>query len=239
MAYTEDQIGKLIGQTWARYLWRDFNEPYMLQIMQYIRERRQVVDVYPESKNVFKAFQLCPLDKNLKVVIIGQDPYHTPGMANGLAFSVDSKTYCDYPPSLKNILNEMENDLGFPAGLRSGDLSDLAEQGVLLLNSCLTVEKGNAGSHSNIGWQNFTIKALSLLRKKNDLVIIRWGKHAENVSDAAGFTPLDQLFITSSHPSPFSAHRSFFGSKPFSRTNAYLEREGQKSINWTGMKDEN
>ncbi len=183
--------------------------------------------IYPKSKDIFKAFELTSFE-DVKVIIVGQDPYHGPNQANGLAFSVNSDT--DFPPSLLNIYKEYSSDLSLSLP-NDGDLSSWAKQGVLLLNSILTVESGHPGSHKNLGWEKFTnaiIRALS--DKKKYLVFILWGAYAQ--SKKVFIDSSNHHIISSPHPSPLSAHRGFFGSKPFSRCNEYLRENKIDEINW-------
>ena len=183
--------------------------------------------IYPKSKDIFKAFELTSFE-DVKVIIVGQDPYHGPNQANGLAFSVNSDT--NFPPSLLNIYKEYSSDLSLSLP-NDGDLSSWAKQGVLLLNSILTVESGHPGSHKNLGWEKFTnaiIRALS--DKKKYLVFILWGAYAQ--SKKVFIDSSNHHIISSPHPSPLSAHRGFFGSKPFSRCNEYLRENKIDEINW-------
>ena len=183
--------------------------------------------IYPKSKDIFKAFELTSFE-DVKVIIVGQDPYHGPNQANGLAFSVNSDT--NFPPSLLNIYKEYSSDLCLSLP-NDGDLSSWAKQGVLLLNSILTVESGHPGSHKNLGWEKFTnaiIRALS--DKKKYLVFILWGAYAQ--SKKVFIDSSNHHIISSPHPSPLSAHRGFFGSKPFSRCNEYLRANKIDEINW-------
>lgn len=183
--------------------------------------------VFPPKESVLKSLQLTPIE-NIKVVILGQDPYHGEGEANGLAFSVNKGVRI--PPSLKNIYKELKDDLGIEIPTH-GDLSNWAKQGVLLLNSVLTVIKDRPGSHKNIGWQEYTDSLISEISKNRDhVVFILWGNYAQSK------TPLidtnKHLIISSPHPSPFSARKGFFGSKPFSKTNEWLKKKGIKEIDW-------
>ncbi len=183
--------------------------------------------IYPKSKDIFKAFELTSFE-DVKVIIVGQDPYHGPNQANGLAFSVNLDT--NFPPSLSNIFKEYSSDLSLSLP-NDGDLSSWAKQGVLLLNSILTVECGHPGSHKNLGWEKFTnaiIRALS--DKKKYLVFILWGAYAQ--SKKVFIDSSNHHIISSPHPSPLSAHRGFFGSKPFSRCNEYLRANKIDEINW-------
>ena len=183
--------------------------------------------IYPKSTDIFKAFELTSFE-DVKVIIVGQDPYHGPNQANGLAFSVNSDT--NFPPSLLNIYKEYSSDLSLSLP-NEGDLSSWAKQGVLLLNSILTVESGHPGSHKNLGWEKFTnaiIRALS--DKKKYLVFILWGAYAQ--SKKVFIDSSNHHIISSPHPSPLSAHKGFFGSKPFSRCNEYLRENKIDEINW-------
>ncbi len=190
-------------------------------------ESLQKKQIYPKSKDIFKAFELTSFE-DVKVIIVGQDPYHGPNQANGLAFSVNTDT--NFPPSLLNIFKEYSSDLSLSLP-NDGDLSTWAKQGVLLLNSILTVESGHPGSHKKLGWEKFTnaiIRALS--DKKKYLVFILWGAYAQ--SKKIFIDSSSHHIISSPHPSPLSAHRGFFGSKPFSRCNEYLKENKIEEINW-------
>ena len=194
----------------------------------FLEEAYQNTTVYPARENVYQAFDLTPLD-NVKVVILGQDPYHGPNQAHGLAFSVqpDAK----FPPSLRNIYKELESDIGCKR--TSPHLQDWAKEGVLLLNTVLTVEAHKAHSHKNIGWEIFTNEIIkSISRELEDVVFILWGKPAQEKIKLID-TERHHI-IKSVHPSPLSAHRGFFGSKPFSETNQFLKSEGKEPINWCG-----
>lgn len=190
------------------------------------RDMAQGKVVYPSGACRFRAFDM-PFEK-VKVVIIGQDPYHGPGQANGLAFSVSKAT--SIPPSLLNIYKELEDDIHFQRP-KHGDLIEWVNEGVLLLNTSLSVEKGHAGSHKTYGWENFTNSVVEILnRDHNNLVFILWGKHAQQKGSKIDKTK--HLVIESVHPSPLSADRGFFGSKPFSKCNEYLLSKGKDIINW-------
>jgi uracil-DNA glycosylase len=182
---------------------------------------------YPPTKDIFKAFELTPFDQ-IKVVIIGQDPYHGEHQANGLAFSVNKDV--KLPPSLRNIFKELKDDIGIDIP-KQGDLSNWAKQGVLLLNSILTVEPHKPASHRKIGWEEYTDEIIREINdKKENIVFILWGNYAQ---EKCTYIDRDKhLIIKSPHPSPFSARKGFFGSKPFSRCNRYLEKKGIKKINW-------
>lgn len=216
-----------IHPSWKAVLKGEFEKDYFKTLTRFVREEYEGGRVYPAPKDIFRAFDLCPLEK-MKVVILGQDPYHGPGQANGLCFAVGEEV--TLPPSLRNIYKELHSDLGIepPA---SGDLTPWAKQGVLLLNATLTVRARQAGSHQNKGWEEFTdaaIKALS--EQKERLVFILWGRYAQNKGSVIDESK--HLVLRSAHPSPFSADRGFFGSKPFSQTNAYLEWHGKEPIQW-------
>jgi uracil-DNA glycosylase len=214
---------------WKAALSREFEKPYFAQLRDFVRDEYAQGVVYPPPQYIFRALDLTPFE-SVKVVILGQDPYHGPGQANGLCFSVDQgKTL---PPSLKNIWKELEDDLGVFVPARKGDLSSWAAQGVLLLNATLTVRARTAGSHQGKGWEEFTdaaIRALSEQREK--IVFILWGRYAR--AKGAHIDRTKHAVIESAHPSPFSAHDGFFGSKPFSRTNSYLTAWGKEPISWT------
>ncbi len=212
---------------WHEALKEEFEEPYFLELVKFVKNEYNNNTVFPPGGQIFKAFDLCPIDQ-VKVVIIGQDPYHGPGQANGLCFSVSEETRM--PPSLVNIFKEIKADLNqeFPS---NGSLERWAKQGVLLLNATLTVRSRQAGSHQNKGWEQFTdavIRKLSTLR--TGLVYILWGAYAQQ---KGAVIPTDRnLVLKSPHPSPFSANRGFFGSKPFSKTNEYLITNDKNPIEW-------
>jgi uracil-DNA glycosylase len=192
-----------------------------------VKEEYQKATVYPHPKNIFRAFDLCPLDR-VKVVILGQDPYHGEGQANGLCFAVNAGVQA--PPSLQNIFKELESDLGHPVS-HDTDLSRWAEQGVLLLNATLTVRAAQAGSHQGKGWERFTDAVIKRLNDEREhLVFILWGNYAK--AKGARIDRSKHLVIESAHPSPLSAHAGFFGSKPFSKANAYLEAHGERPVGW-------
>ncbi len=183
--------------------------------------------IYPPKELIFRALELTPFE-NIKVVILGQDPYHGEGEANGLAFSVNKGV--KLPPSLRNIYEELKSDMGIKIP-NHGDLTSWAKQGVLLLNSVLTVEKDKPASHRNIGWEEYTDSIIrEISDKKENIVFILWGKYAQ--SKKAFIDERKHLVISSPHPSPFSANKGFFGSKPFSKTNTYLKSKGKKEIDW-------
>lgn len=217
-----------IEQSWKEKLAEEFEKPYFKELTSFVKEEYKSGPVYPHPKNIFRAFELTPFD-DVKVVILGQDPYHGPKQAIGLSFAVEEGI--TVPPSLRNIYKELENDLGKPASGGSGDLSRWATQGVLLLNATLTVRARTAASHQGKGWEQFTDAAIQKLSEEREhLVFILWGNYARSKG-----TLIDRskhLVIESTHPSPFSASNGFFGSRPFSKTNEYLKEHGEKQIRW-------
>ncbi len=217
-----------IEPSWGEKLKSEFEREYFADLTAFVKKEYKEDVVYPAQKNIFRAFDLCPFNK-VKVVILGQDPYHGAKQANGLAFAVeDSQTV---PPSLQNIFKEIASDLGKPLVHTSGDLTRWAEQGVLLLNATLTVRAHNAGSHQGKGWEEFTdavIRALS--EERANLVFMLWGNYAK--AKGAHIDRSKHLVLESPHPSPFSANSGFFGSKHFSKANAYLTSHSQTSIDW-------
>ena len=216
-----------LEKSWKELLKDEFNKPYFADLTKFVKEEYQNGTVYPPPKFIFNALDSLPVDK-VKVVILGQDPYHGPGQAHGLSFSVPDGVIP--PPSLVNIYKEIESDLGKKVP-HSGNLERWAKQGVLLLNATLTVRAHQAGSHQNKGWELFTDAIIHrLAEKKEHLVFILWGNYAQR--KCAFIDPTSHLVIKSAHPSPLSAHNGFFGSKPFSKTNQYLEVHGQTSIDW-------
>jgi uracil-DNA glycosylase len=219
-----------LEKSWLNVLKEEFEQEYMLQLKQFLLEQKKAGEViYPKSDDIFNAFKLTPFD-NVKVVILGQDPYHRPNQAHGLSFSVQKGN--KHPPSLKNIFKELTEDIvGFETP-KDGDLTQWAQQGVLLINATLTVNAWLAGSHQQQGWEIFTDKVIATLsEKREDLIFILWGKFAqakEELIDSA-----KHHIIKSHHPSPFSAYGGFFGSKPFSKTNEILKSLGKEEINWS------
>jgi len=205
----------------------EFGKPYFQKLSAFVREEYQKYKIYPPGGKIFNAFDSCPFDQ-VKVVILGQDPYHGPNQANGLAFSVSNGV--PIPPSLKNIYKELKADLGVePPG--HGNLERWAHQGVLLLNATLTVRRGAAGSHQGKGWELFTDAVLRILSERQQgLVFILWGAYAKR--KGALIDRSKHYVIESAHPSPLSATSGFFGSRPFSKANAYLESKGKKPIDW-------
>lgn len=216
-----------IEASWKEVLKEEFGQEYFKDLREFVKNEYQHAIVYPPPKNIFRAFELCPFDK-VEVIILGQDPYHGPKQANGLCFAVGEGV--SLPPSLQNIFKELESDLGEKLKHRSGDLERWAKQGALLLNATLTVRARTAGSHQGKGWEEFTDAVIrKLSEERENLVFILWGNYAK-----AKGTHIDRekhLVIESAHPSPFSADR-FFGSKPFSKTNAYLIAHNKKPIDW-------
>ena len=218
-----------IEEGWKRALAEEFNKPYFLHLTEMVRQEyaNPAVRVYPPAKEIFAAFDNSPFD-NTKVVIIGQDPYHGPGQANGLCFSV--RRGVQMPPSLVNIFKEIEQDLGKPMP-PDGDLSRWARQGVLLLNSSLTVREHQPKSHSGRGWEIFTDAVVErLASEKENRVFLLWGSDA--IRKGAKIDRKRHLVLTSPHPSPLSAYRGFFGNRHFSQANAYLEAHGKMPIDW-------
>lgn len=214
--------------SWLRWLAPEFEQPYMRELREFLRaEKRAGKVIYPAAEHWFAAYDTTPFAA-VKVVILGQDPYHGPGQAHGLCFSVPPGVAI--PPSLVNIYRELESDLGIPPA-RHGCLTHWAEQGVLLLNTTLTVERGRAASHHGSGWERFTDRTIAALdAHREGIVFILWGSHAQK--KGAFIDTRKHLVIKSPHPSPLSAHRGFFGSRPFSRANAWLVAHGQSPIDW-------
>ena len=214
--------------TWNEILTEEMKKDYYQELLAFVQKRREEVSVFPEEKNVFRALELTPFE-SVKVVILGQDPYHGFGQAHGLSFSVQKGI--PLPPSLRNIYKELQEDLGGELPTE-GDLSHWAKQGVLLLNTVLTVEEGNANSHKGMGWERLTNRLIESLNELNHPVIfILWGKPAQD-KEKLIMNP-SHVILKSPHPSPLSAYRGFFGSKPFSRINDILIQQGQIPIRWT------
>lgn len=215
--------------SWKEVLADEFQKPYFKELTEFVTKEYLSKTVYPHPTNLFAAFTLTPFTK-VRVVILGQDPYHGQGQAHGLSFSVVDGVR--NPPSLQNIFKEVESDTGKKPITSSGDLTRWATQGVLLLNATLTVEKGKAGSHQNKGWEVFTDAVIKTLSDKREhLVFILWGNYAK--AKGKDIDRNKHLVIESAHPSPFSAHSGFFGSKPFTQTNEYLKSVGEDPIDWT------
>lgn len=220
-------VNPKIEDSWRKVLNDQFSASYFVQLKEFLIGEKLKYTVYPRGADIFAAFDLTPFEK-VKVVILGQDPYHGPGQAHGLCFSVPDGV--DLPPSLQNIFKELNNDLGIPVS-RKGNLKRWAEQGVLLLNATLSVRANQAGSHQNKGWEQFTDAAISHLSKQRQhLVFLLWGNYA--IAKEAMIDKSKHLILKSPHPSPLSASRGFFGNKHFSRTNEYLNLKGLGEIDW-------
>ena len=216
-----------IEESWKRCLAEEFNKPYFLDLTSFIRQEYTTRQIFPPGKFIFQAFERSPFDRT-KVVILGQDPYHGPGQAHGLCFSVPEGI--DQPPSLQNIFKEITQDLGIQAPA-NGNLTRWADQGVLLLNATLTVQANRAGSHQNKGWEQFTDKVISALaEEKEHLVFLLWGSFAQKKGEFIDRSK--HLVLNSPHPSPLSSYRGFFGNRHFSKTNQYLEMHGIEPIQW-------
>lgn len=216
-----------IADSWKGKLHNEFVKPYFEQLTQFVRTEYQTQTVFPPGKEIFKAFDACTFD-HVKVVIIGQDPYHGPGQANGLCFSV--RDGIRQPPSLQNIFKEIHRDLGKAIPV-SGDLERWALQGVLLLNATLTVRASSPGSHQNKGWEVFTDAAIKIIsEEKSNVVFLLWGAYAQKKGEVIDRSK--HLVLMSAHPSPFSADRGFFGGKHFSKANEYLKSKGLSEIDW-------
>lgn len=216
-----------IAEDWKSILSEEFSKPYFEELVSFVKREYATGEIYPAGRNIFRAFDKCSFDK-LKVVIIGQDPYHGEGQANGLCFSVNEGV--PFPPSLKNIFKEISDDIGTPIPT-SGELDRWAEQGVLLLNAVLTVRAHNAASHAGHGWERFTdavVKAIA--ERKEGIVYMLWGSYAQRKGAIAD--PRKNLLLHAVHPSPLSAYRGFFGCKHFSLANNYLISIGKEPIEW-------
>ncbi len=216
-----------IEESWHKALAEQWEMPYFKTLTDFVRAQYATTTVYPPASKIFAAFDACPFDK-VKVVILGQDPYHGPGQANGLCFSVNPGV--PYPPSLINIFKEVSSDTG-AAAPSDGDLSRWARQGVFMLNSVLTVEQGRAASHASRGWETLTDAAIAALSANREhLVFLLWGSYAINKGKLIDRSK--HMVLTSVHPSPLSAHRGFFGNRHFSRANEYLQAHGITPIQW-------
>lgn len=217
----------MITNDWVEKIQGEYKKPYYKKLYETVLQEYRTKEIFPASQDIFKAYDLCPYHK-LKVVILGQDPYHNTGQAQGLSFSV--KKGMALPPSLQNIFKELSDDLACPIP-RNGDLSPWEEQGVLLLNTVLTVRAHQAFSHRGIGWEEFTDATIEAIEEKEEPVVyILWGSPAQ--SKRKMIRQKKRLILTAPHPSPLSAYRGFFGSRPFSKCNAYLEKEGLSPIDW-------
>ena len=216
-----------IASDWKALLAEEFSKPYFEELTRFVKEEYATRRIYPRGSNIFRAFDKCPLDK-LKVVIIGQDPYHGPGQAHGLCFSVADGV--PHPPSLQNIFKEVAADIGTPIPT-SGNLDRWAEQGVLLLNAVLTVREHEAASHAGKGWEQFTDAVVrKIAERKRGVVYLLWGSYAQKKGAIAN--PAENCILKAVHPSPLSAYRGFLGCKHFSKANEYLISTGQTPINW-------
>lgn len=220
--------GIQLHQSWLNHIGAEFDQPYMATLKQFLQQEKQARKViYPPGKQIFNALDTTHFDK-VKVVILGQDPYHGPGQAHGLCFSVQDGVPA--PPSLVNIFKEIQDDLGLPIP-NHGNLQKWAEQGVLLLNATLTVERGRAGSHQGKGWEQFTDAIIHALNEKREnLVFLLWGSYAQRKGDF--IDKRKHCVLKAPHPSPLSAHRGFLGCKHFSQANAFLRSRGIEEINW-------
>ena len=216
-----------IEKSWKRALSGEFEEEYFIKLAEFVKSEYKKTTIYPPPQFIFRAFELTPFDK-VKVVILGQDPYHGDGQANGLCFAVSNGI--QLPPSLQNIYKEIETDLGKKSG-QEGVLERWARQGVLLLNATLTVRAHVAGSHQNKGWERFTDAVIKVLSEQKEyLVFVLWGNYAQK--KGAVIDESKHMVIRSAHPSPLSAYNGFFGSKPFSQANAYLILNDKRPIDW-------
>ena len=217
----------MIGNKWDYYLKQEFDKDYFKELLSFVKKEYHEKTIYPKQNEVFNAFRYTDFD-NVKVVILGQDPYHGPNQAEGLSFSVSNEVL--KPPSLQNIFKELASDLKIPFP-EHNSLKPWAKQGVLLLNAVLTVEEHKPTSHKDKGWEQFTDAVIQILNKKEEpIVFILWGSYAR--SKKIYITNPKHLIIESAHPSPFSARNGFFGSKPFSRTNDFLRKNHRKEIDW-------
>lgn len=216
-----------IEKSWQEVLQPEFDKPYFENLVGFVKQEYASRTIFPPAGQIFNAFNTCPFN-NVKVVILGQDPYHGPGQAHGLCFSVNDGI--PFPPSLQNIFKEITADLGFPAP-KTGNLTRWAEQGVLLLNATLTVRASQAGSHQGKGWEEFTDSVIKIISEKSEnVVFILWGSYA--IKKKALINASKHCILTAPHPSPLSSYRGFFGCKHFSKTNEYLQSVGKTPIAW-------
>ena len=216
-----------IEPSWKELLKDEFEKPYFSELNQFVKNEYKTTKIYPPGKLIFNAFDHCPAEQT-KVVILGQDPYHGPGQAHGLCFSVPEGI--EQPPSLQNIFKEINNDLGKPIPT-SGNLERWAEQGVLLLNATLTVRAHQAGSHQNKGWETFTDAVVrAIAERKTGIVYMLWGSYAQRKGAIA--SPMNNCILKAVHPSPLSVYRGFFGCRHFSQANEYLLSHGKEPIVW-------
>ena len=222
-----------IRRDWYELLKEEFEKPYYIQLSNFLEREYATKTIYPKPENVFNALNYCSYEK-IKVVIIGQDPYHEPNQAHGISFSVENGV--EYPPSLKNIFKELKNELNVT--IETGNLKDWAKQGILMLNTVLTVEKGKANSHKNMGWEQLTTKIVEMVNKNNNpIVFLLWGASAQSFSKYLN-NP-NHLILKSAHPSPLSAYNGFFGNNHFIKANEFLKSKGVKEIDWNLRKSEN
>jgi uracil-DNA glycosylase len=223
---TLDSFSKL-STSWQKHCYVEYEKPYFKKLCTFLREESKNYIIFPESENWFKALEYCDFNA-ISVVILGQDPYHNDGQADGLCFSVDDTV--KIPPSLRNIFQEMSADIGMSIP-QTGNLQKWAEQSILLLNATLTVRANKAGSHQNHGWEIFTDSIIQKISfEKHSVVFILWGNYAQKKSVLIDSSK--HLILTSAHPSPLSAYKGFFGNQHFSKTNNYLYSIGKKIINW-------
>lgn len=221
-------IQETFSPSWFGQLESEFSQEYMIKLKNFLDEEIKIYTIYPAANDTFNAFKFCPLDQ-VKVVILGQDPYHGPNQAHGLCFSV--RQGVDVPPSLVNIFKELKQDLNLPIP-KSGDLSKWAGQGVFLLNTCLSVRAHQAGSHFNQGWEIFTDKVISVINSKcSGVVFMLWGSPARRKAEMIDRSK--HLVLEAPHPSPLSAHRGFLGCRHFSQANEYLRERGKTEIDWS------
>ena len=216
-----------IEKSWQEVLQVEFDKPYFESLVSFVKQEYASNTIFPPAGQIFNAFNTCPFN-NVKVVILGQDPYHGPGQAHGLCFSVNDGI--QFPPSLQNIFKEITSDLGIPAP-KTGNLTRWAEQGVLLLNATLTVRASQAGSHQGKGWEEFTDAVIKTISEKaENVVFILWGSYA--IKKKSLINTSKHCILTAPHPSPLSSYRGFFGCKHFSQTNTYLASKGKTPIEW-------
>ena len=216
-----------IEKSWQEVLQVEFDKPYFESLVSFVKQEYASNTIFPPAGQIFNAFNTCPFN-NVKVVILGQDPYHGPGQAHGLCFSVNDGI--QFPPSLQNIFKEITSDLGIPAP-KTGNLARWAEQGVLLLNATLTVRASQAGSHQGKGWEEFTDAVIKTISEKTEnVVFILWGSYA--IKKKSLINASKHCILTAPHPSPLSSYRGFFGCKHFSQTNTYLTSKGKQPIEW-------
>ncbi len=227
LCYNTQNMPFKINQSWEEALKEEFTKPYFIKLFEDVKNAYRTDTVFPPLELIFSTFEHCPFD-DVRVVILGQDPYHGDHQAHGLAFSVQDGIRV--PPSLKNIYKEIKDDIGTDIPF-SGNLEHWADQGVLLLNATLTVKKGSPGSHQGLGWKTFTDAVIQKISdEKENVVFLLWGKYAE--AKGKNIDTTKHLVLTAAHPSPFSAHSGFFGCKHFSKTNSYLKKQYIKKIEW-------